>query len=60
MQDVKKRGLAKPAEHLVLPCLFWLLFLTKKKSDKRLNLIINWIKKPCYYKKPHNALKYLF
>jgi hypothetical protein len=41
MQDVKKRGLAKPAEHLVLPCLFWLLFLTKKKSDKRLNLIIN-------------------
>jgi hypothetical protein len=33
----KKRGMAKPAEQLVLPCLFWLLFLTKKKSDKDLN-----------------------
>lgn len=37
MQDVRKRGLAKPAEQLVLPCLFWLLFLTKKKSDKGLS-----------------------
>ncbi len=34
MAYVKKRGLAKSAEQLVLPCLFWLLFLTKKKSDK--------------------------
>ncbi len=45
MQNAKKRGMAKPAEHLVLPCLFWLLFLTKKKSDKSLRLYshINYI-----------------
>jgi hypothetical protein len=33
--DSQKREMAKPAEQLVLPCLFWLLFLTKKKSDKK-------------------------
>jgi hypothetical protein len=36
-EDGRSCGMAKPAEQLVLPCLFWLLFLTKKKSDKDLN-----------------------
>ena len=28
---------------IFLPCLFWLLFLTKKKSNKRLGLKINLV-----------------